>query len=119
MADNGVRKVIEIHVFTPEPAVIPIAGPQAGAALTRDLSRWARPRALATTHPQESVFCLALVLALDALFQFRQLSLDGLEVRAPTVRKLRSSPGRERNADAGRVIASNYEAEGALDEGAG
>jgi sulfide:quinone oxidoreductase len=34
---SGVRKAIEIHVFTPEPAVLPIAGPEAGAALTRDL----------------------------------------------------------------------------------
>ncbi len=36
---KGVRKAIEIHVFTPEPAVLPIAGPEAGAALTRDLSQ--------------------------------------------------------------------------------
>jgi sulfide:quinone oxidoreductase len=36
---RGVRKDIEIHVCTPEPAVLPIAGPQAGARLAADLER--------------------------------------------------------------------------------
>lgn len=36
---RAVRKDIEIHVFTPEPAPLPIAGPEAGAQMTTDLNR--------------------------------------------------------------------------------
>ena len=37
--ERGVREDIEIHVFTPEPAPIPVAGPEAGARLVRDMDR--------------------------------------------------------------------------------
>ena len=36
---RGVRRDIELHVFTPEPAPLPVAGPDAGARLVRDMER--------------------------------------------------------------------------------
>ena len=37
--ERGVRSDIQIDVFTPEPVPIPVAGPEAGARLVRDLDR--------------------------------------------------------------------------------
>ena len=36
---RGVRKDIQLHVYTPEPAPLPVAGPEAGASLRRAMER--------------------------------------------------------------------------------
>ena len=37
--ERGVRADVELHVFTPEPAPLVVAGPEAGRRLTRDMRR--------------------------------------------------------------------------------
>ena len=36
---RGVRKDIELHIYTPEPAPLPVAGPEASSRLRRDMDR--------------------------------------------------------------------------------
>ena len=39
LKQRGVRRDVDIHVYTPEPAPLPVAGPEAGVRLGRDLER--------------------------------------------------------------------------------